>query len=144
MARLSGRLLCGNSQAHKPTVTRCLVLLRAGSYQKSSLKRRKMTCWTLNREYRPDNNFSVTLVYGMAVKCLYFSLLRLLRKKQMLVIAGLLNVKTADERCIRSVCCTTTSFGHQGTSHSDSRDGYKRVMAIIDLNWIHSAGIAAC
>lgn len=34
------------------------------------------------------------------------------------VVAGLLNVKTVDERCIRSVFCTMTSYGHQGKSNS--------------------------
>lgn len=34
------------------------------------------------------------------------------------VVAGLLNVKTVDERCIRSVFCTMKSYGHQGKSKS--------------------------
>lgn len=34
------------------------------------------------------------------------------------VVAGLLNVKTVDERCIRSVFCTMKSYGHQGKSNS--------------------------
>lgn len=32
------------------------------------------------------------------------------------MVAGLLNVKTADERCIRSVSCTTRSYGRRGKS----------------------------
>lgn len=35
--------------------------------QKSSLKRRKMICWTLNRKYCLDSNISVTLIYVCAV-----------------------------------------------------------------------------
>lgn len=69
-----------------------------------------MTRWTLSREYSLDS-FNLMCVTAVL---LLFCFLPNRKKKHVFVIVGLLNVKTVDERCIRSVCCTMTSFGRQG------------------------------
>lgn len=60
-------------------------------------------------------------------------------KKQMFVVAGLLNVKTVEERCTRSAFCTTTSFGHQGKSWCGSwTTTQKHMQSVFDIYRIHA------
>lgn len=77
-----------------------------------------MTCWTLNREYCLHSYYSLTLINVMAVIFLYYVTQGKHRNITFFSSSGLLNVKTVGERCIRSVCCTTMSFGHQGKSRN--------------------------
>lgn len=104
-----------------------------------------MTCWTLNREYCLDSNFSLTLyLWDCNEVSTTFCQGSKEKKKQMFVVAGLLNVKTVDERCIRSAFYTTTSFGHQGKSImpvGTTIQHYKHMQSVFDLNWIHSTRI---
>ncbi len=93
------------------------------------------TTWTVIDSHFRDDRDALLLLARKAEKNLMF------------VIAGLLNVKTVDERCIRSVCCITMSFGRQGKSHYScwtTIQPFKHIQSMFGLNRINSTGICIC
>lgn len=142
LARLLGGFLCSlHLVAEAQHELGCLFVFSCSMISKEQFEKKKNDMldsepWVLSGEY-----FSLTH-FGIAMQCLYYFLPGMHRIKQMFVVAGLLNVKTVEERCIRSVFCTTTSFGHQGMSPYGSwTTTQKHMQSMFDINRIHATAL---